>query len=53
MERTRRSRAIHRVFQIGVALKAIDGLLELAGGVLLFFTASITGLLEQIAERER
>jgi uncharacterized membrane protein len=52
MERTRSARTIHRVFQVGVILKAIDGLLELAGGVLLFFTASITGLLDRISRRE-
>jgi uncharacterized membrane protein len=52
MERTPNAQTIHRAFQIGVVLKAIDGVLELAGGVLLFFTTSLTGLLGRIAQRE-
>lgn len=52
MKRTSRQRKLHRVFQVGVVLKAIDGVLELAAGVLALFAGSITRLIERLAERE-
>jgi uncharacterized membrane protein len=37
MSGTRRGGALARLFVIGVVIKAIDGVLEMAGGVLIFF----------------
>jgi uncharacterized membrane protein len=39
VERERRTRWIHRLFQIGVVIKGIDGVLEIAGGALLLLVA--------------
>ncbi len=47
-----RQRRIHRIFQVGVALKAIDGVLELAAGVLAVFAGSIAEPIERLARRE-
>jgi uncharacterized membrane protein len=45
---------LHRIFEIGIVLKGIDGLLEVVGGVLLFlFTpAEISGLVHVLTQHE-
>ncbi len=46
-----RRRSFHRVFQIGVALKALDGFLELVAGGLLVFAGPITVRIERLAQQ--
>jgi uncharacterized membrane protein len=43
-ERTEREQVIHRVFVWGVWLKALDGVLEVLGGIALLFTGTLTNL---------
>lgn len=52
MKRTSRQRKVYRIFQIGVVLKAIDGVLELTAGVVALFAGSVTRLIERLAQRE-
>lgn len=49
-----RGKAVHLLFDIGVIAKAVNGLLELAGGIalLLVSPAQINGLLRVVTRRE-
>ena len=40
MRSARRGRWIHRLFEIGIVMKGIDGVLEIAGGILLFLVSA-------------
>lgn len=49
-----RNKTIHTLFDIGVIAKAVDGVLEIIGGILLFFInpAQINGLLRALTQHE-
>ncbi|GBL44844.1 probable membrane protein YPO2961 [Sulfuriferula multivorans] len=49
-----RNQIVHTLFDIGVISKAVDGVLEIIGGILLFFVnpAQIHGLLRALTQHE-
>ncbi|MGH7141794.1 MAG: DUF2127 domain-containing protein [Minisyncoccia bacterium] len=51
-EETKREKYIHRVFVWGVLLKAIDGVLEILGGIALLFPGVLTALAENLIQNE-
>ncbi|MHB0865455.1 MAG: DUF2127 domain-containing protein [Minisyncoccota bacterium] len=51
-QETQREKYIHKVFIWGVLLKAVDGVLETLGGILLFFPGTLTNLIQFVIQNE-
>ena len=51
-QETQKEKFIHRIFVWGVLLKAFDGVLEIIGGIVLFFPGALTRVVVTLVQNE-
>ena len=52
MEQTKKEILIHKIFQVGIFLKAFNGLWEILAGVLILFTGKIASFVAPLVDNE-